>query len=62
MMNMVTHSELPTIGSILDRLGRLLAAEELEVVIDRMYPLEEGREAQQAVMNDSVLGKIVVTP
>lgn len=62
MSNLATHSDAPNIGPILDRLGRLMAEDRLEVVIDRTYPLEDAAEAHQAVIEESFLGKIVLTP
>lgn len=62
MTNLATHPELPDIGPILERLGALLAADRLEVVIDRRYGLDEAAEAHRAVMEESVLGKMLVVP
>jgi NADPH:quinone reductase-like Zn-dependent oxidoreductase len=62
MSNLASRSDTPTIGSILTPLGRLMAEERLEVVIDRTYPLEEATEAHRAVTEESFVGKIVITP
>ena len=62
MSNLSSHPNMPDIGPILTRLGRLLAEGRLEVAIDRTYPLEEGAEAHRAVMEESVLGKILIVP
>jgi len=62
MSNLAIHSDAPDIGPILTRLGRLMADDRLEVVIDRTYPLEDAAEAHQTVMEESFLGKIVLTP
>ncbi len=62
MSNLATHPELPDIGPILEQLAKLMANDRLDVVIDRTYPLEEGAEAHRAVMEESVLGKILVVP
>lgn len=62
MSNLATHSEMPDMAPILTRLGRLLAEDRLEVAIDRTHGLEEAAEAHRAVIEDSVVGKIVVEP
>lgn len=62
MSNLATHSDAPNIGPILERFGRLIAEDRLEVVIDRTYPLADAIAAHRAVMEDSFLGKIVLTP
>ena len=62
MSNLATHAALPDIGPILARIGRLLASDRLDVTIDRRLPLEDAAEAHRAVVEESVVGKIVVTP
>lgn len=62
MSNLATHSDMPDIGPILERLGRLLAADRLSVAIDRVVPLEDTEAAHRAVMDESLLGKIVIRP
>lgn len=62
MSNLSTHPELPNIGPILEQLAELMVDGRLDVVIDRTYSLEEGAEAHRAVMEESVLGKILVAP
>lgn len=62
MSNLATHPEMPDMAPILERLGQLLAEDRLEVAIDRTHSLEEAAEAHRAVMEDSVVGKIVVEP
>ncbi|WP_255149265.1 quinone oxidoreductase family protein [Halorarius halobius] len=62
MSNLVTHPELPDIGPILERFGRLLEEGRIEVAIDRTVSLEEGDEAHRVVMEESVVGKVVVVP
>lgn len=62
MSNLAIHPDVPNIGPILDRLGRLMVEDQLEVVIDRTYPLEDAAEAHRAVMEESFLGKIILTP
>jgi NADPH:quinone reductase-like Zn-dependent oxidoreductase len=43
-------------------LGTLLAEGRLDVLIDRRYDLDEATEAHRAVLEESVLGKILVVP
>lgn len=62
MSNLATHTDAPDIGPILSRLGQLLAEDRLSVTIDRTLSLEEASEAHQAVMEESIVGKIVVIP
>ena len=62
MSNLSKHPELPDIGPILDSLAELMVEDRLEVTIDRTYSLEDGAEAHRAVMDESVLGKILVVP
>jgi NADPH2:quinone reductase len=62
MSNLATHPEMPDIAPVLERLGRLLVTDRLEVAIDRTHSLEEAAEAHCAVLEDSVVGKIVVEP
>lgn len=62
MSNLATHAELPEMGPILEQLAELMVDDRLDVVIDRTYSLEEGAEAHRAVMEESVLGKILVVP
>ena len=62
MSNLASRPEAPDIGPILARLGQLLAKDRLEVVVDRTYPLEDAAEAHRAVLEESFVGKIVLTP
>lgn len=62
MSNLVTHADLPDIGPILQRIGRLLEAGRIEVAVDRTLSLEEAAEAQRVVEAESVVGKVVVVP
>jgi len=62
MSNLATHSDMPDIGPILDRLGRLVADGRLDVRIDRTYSLDEAAEAHRAVLDESFLGKLLVEP
>lgn len=62
MSNLATHSDMPDIGPILERIGRLLATDRLDVTVDRTYPLADAAEAHRAVLAESFVGKIVVCP
>lgn len=62
MSNLATNPDLPNIGPILSRLGRLLDDGRLAVTVDRTLSLEEAAEAHRAVIEESVVGKIVVVP
>ena len=52
----------PDTGAVLSRLGTLLAAGSVVPEVTRSYPLAETAEAQRAVLEESFLGKLVVTP
>ncbi len=52
----------PNIDEVLERLARLLDADRLTVNIARTYDLDDGAEAQRAVVEDSFAGKIVLVP
>lgn len=46
----------------LGRVADLLASGDLSVRIARRYDLTDAREAQRAVMEDSIFGKLVIEP
>lgn len=46
----------------LGRVADLLASDDLSVRIARRYDLTDAREAQRAVMEDSIFGKLVIEP
>ncbi|MFD1599236.1 zinc-binding alcohol dehydrogenase family protein [Halobellus rarus] len=50
------------IGAVLARLADLCVREEIAPVIYETYELDETGEAQRAVLEDSFVGKLVVTP
>lgn len=62
MSNLAARPDTPNIGPILARLGHLLADGRLDVTVDRTYSLEEAADAHRAVMEESIVGKIVVVP
>ncbi|MGQ4554903.1 alcohol dehydrogenase catalytic domain-containing protein [Halobellus sp. GM3] len=50
------------VGAVLARLADLCARDEVAPVIHETYDLDETAEAQRAVLEDSFVGKLVVTP
>ncbi|MEF8778536.1 MAG: NADPH:quinone reductase [Natronomonas sp.] len=62
MSNLSSHPSMPDIAPILEQLAELMVDDRLDVAIDRTYSLEEGAEAHRAVMEESILGKILVVP
>jgi len=52
----------PSLAAILGRVGTLMARGDLEIDVARTYDLDEAGEAQRAVLEDSFLGKLVLTP
>lgn len=50
------------LGAVLDGVADLAAGGEVEPVVHRTYGLDEAAEAQRAVLEDSFLGKLVLTP
>ena len=46
----------------LSKLASLMATDELAIQVDETYGLDEAGEAQRAVLEDSFLGKLVITP
>lgn len=62
MTNLATEDDLPNIRPILSRLTTLLKTGEVQASIDRRYDLEEAAEAQQAVMEDQFVGKLIIEP
>ncbi len=58
----VSMFNTPDMAAVLERLGTLLADGSLTPVVARRYDLDGVREAQRAVVEDSFLGKLVVTP
>ena len=50
------------LGAVLDGVADLCARGEVEPVVHETYDLDEAAEAQRAVMEDSFLGKLVLTP
>ncbi|MGM0590958.1 MAG: NADPH:quinone reductase [Halobacteriota archaeon] len=52
----------PDLTVPLERVARLMADGDIEIAVARAYDLDEVPEAHRAVMEDSFLGKLVVTP
>lgn len=62
MSNLATHPDLPTIASVLARVLDLTQHGHLTPAIARTYPLEEAAEVHRAILEDSFIGKLVLTP
>lgn len=62
MSNLVTRPTAPTVASVLRRIIQLVHSGDLTVSVARTFPLEKARAAHRAVMEDSYVGKLVVTP
>jgi len=58
----VSMFNTPEFGAVLSRLATLMADDELTPVVARRYDLDEVPSAHDDVLNDSFLGKLVVTP
>jgi len=58
----VSMFNTPDFGAVLSRLAVLLADGDITVEIARRYDLEDVARAHRDVLNESVLGKLVVTP
>jgi NADPH2:quinone reductase len=58
----VSMFNTPDIAAVLERLTTLWERGDVTVEVAREYPLSETADAQVAVMEDSVLGKLVVRP
>ncbi len=52
----------PDLSAPLGRLARLMERGDLEISVAERYSLEEADEAQRAVLEESVLGKLVIEP
>jgi NADPH2:quinone reductase len=58
----MTLFNTPDLSAVLDRIAALLDTGNLIPEVARTYDLEEAGEAQRAVMEDSVFGKLVLVP
>jgi NADPH:quinone reductase-like Zn-dependent oxidoreductase len=58
----MTMFNTPDLREPLRSVAHLMAAGDLRIEIARTYDLDEAAEAQRAVMEDSFLGKLVLTP
>lgn len=58
----MTLFNTPDLSRILDRIATLLENGTVDPEIDRTHDLEAATDAQRAVMNESLLGKIVLVP
>ncbi|KTG28044.1 NADPH:quinone reductase [Haloferax profundi] len=61
-ITMMSMFNTPELAAPLRELAGQMGAGEFEIDVARTYGLDEAAEAQRAVMEDSFLGKLVVTP
>lgn len=61
MSNIVLNDHAPDICTILEKIATLLERGDLSVEITKTYPLEEASKAHRTVMEESYVGKVVVT-
>ncbi|GAA0299750.1 NADPH:quinone reductase [Halarchaeum salinum] len=61
-VSLMSMYNTPDIGRVLGRLAGLLADGRLAPEVARTYALNEAAEAQRAVVEDSVFGKLVIEP
>lgn len=52
----------PSLATALEKVGYLVDEGDLEISVAETYGLDEAAEAQRAVLEDSFLGKLVITP
>jgi len=61
-LTLMSMFNTPDFRPRLSKLASLMASGGLEIQVDETYDLDGAGEAQRAVLEDSVLGKLVVTP
>ncbi|WP_416840716.1 NADPH:quinone reductase [Haloferax sp. DFSO52] len=61
-ITMMSMFNTPELAAPLCELAGMVDAGEFEIDVARTYDLDEAAEAQRAVMEDSFLGKLVITP
>ena len=61
-LQMMSMFNTPNFRPRLSKVASLLATDDLEITVANTYGLDEAGEAQRAVLEDSYLGKLVVTP
>jgi len=61
-LTLMSMFNTPDLREPLDNVEKLLASGELDITVARQYNLDEAAEAQRAVLEDSFLGKLVITP
>jgi len=61
-LTLMSMFNTPEFRPRLSKLASLMASGELAIQVDETYGLEEAGEAQRAVLEDSFLGKLVITP
>ena len=61
-LTLMSMFNTPDFRPPLSKLASLMASDELAIQVDETYGLDEAGEAQRAVLEDSFLGKLVITP
>ena len=61
-LTLMSMFNTPEFRPRLSKLASLMASGELAIQVDETYGLDEAGEAQRAVLEDSFLGKLVITP
>ncbi|MEA1930142.1 MAG: zinc-binding dehydrogenase [Euryarchaeota archaeon] len=61
-LTLMSMFNTPDFRPRLSKLASLMASDELEIQVAETYGLDEASEAQRAVLEDSRLGKLVLTP
>ncbi|KDE58296.1 zinc-binding dehydrogenase [Halostagnicola sp. A56] len=61
-IHLISMFNTPDLAAVLRRVATLLSSGTLSAEVDRTYDLEEVSDAHEAVVSESFLGKLVVTP
>jgi NADPH:quinone reductase-like Zn-dependent oxidoreductase len=61
-LTLMSMFNTPDLREPLSNVAALLAADELDIQLAKRYELDGAAEAQRAVLEESFLGKLVITP